>query len=106
MTYVAAGTAGALTPDVIESLVADHDAVQASLKDGNALVFTLDERLPFFELVTAHTPVLAAACDVTLDQEDDASRRRRCLAAPTTRFAEGGVGVRPSSPGFAAGVAG
>lgn len=73
MAYVDAGTAGALTADVIESLVANLDAVQAYADDGNAIVFTLDELLPFFELVTAHSPVLAAAYDLPLDEEDEAS---------------------------------
>lgn len=73
MAYVDAGTAGALTPDVIESLVANLDAVQAYAEDGHAIVFTLDELLPFFELVTAHTPALAAAYDVALDEEVEAS---------------------------------
>ena len=73
MAYVDAGTAGALTADVIESLVANLTAVQAYAEDGNAIVFTLDELLPFFELVTAHTPVLAGAYDVSLDEEDEAS---------------------------------
>ncbi|MGH3508514.1 MAG: hypothetical protein ACRDO2_15050 [Nocardioidaceae bacterium] len=73
MAYVDAGTEGALTADVIESLVANLDAVRAYAEDGNVIVFTLDELLPFFELVTAHTPVLAAAYEVTLDEEDEAS---------------------------------
>lgn len=73
MAYVDAGTAGALTAEVIEGFVANLDAVQAYAEDGNAIVFTLDELLPFIELVTAHTPVLAAAYDVTLDEEFEAS---------------------------------
>ena len=71
-TYVDAGTEGSLTPNIIGSLVADLDAVRAYAEDGNAIVFTLDELLPFFEVVTAHAPVLAAAYDVTLDEEDEA----------------------------------
>lgn len=71
-TYVDAGTGGSLTADIVGRLVADLDAVQAYTEEGNAIVFTLDELFPFFELVTAHTPVLAAAYDVTLDEDDEA----------------------------------
>jgi len=69
-TYVDAGTEGSLTADIIGGLVADLDAVQAYAEDGNAIVFTLEELLPFFEVVTAHTHTLAAAYDVTLKEED------------------------------------
>jgi hypothetical protein len=71
-TYVDAGTDGSLTPEIIGGLVADLDAVRAYAEDGNAIVFTLDELLPFFEVITAHTPVLAAAYDVPLAEDDEA----------------------------------
>lgn len=71
--YVDAGHAGALTPCVIEGLLANLDAVQEYAEDGHSIVFTLDELLPFFELITAHTPVLAAAYGVTLDDAEPAS---------------------------------
>ena len=70
--YVDAGTEGSLTADIIANLVADLDAVQAYTDDGNAIVFTLDELSPFFGLVTAHTPVLAAAYHVKLEEVDEA----------------------------------
>lgn len=64
--YVDAGSSGCLTPVIIDALVKQLDAVQDYADDGNAIVFSLEELLPFFELVTAHTPVLAAAFDVEL----------------------------------------
>lgn len=68
--YVDAGRTGSLTPDIIGNLVADLDAVQTYADDGNAIIFTLEELLPFFGLVAAHTPVLAAAFHVELDDMD------------------------------------
>jgi hypothetical protein len=70
--YVDAGTAGVLTADVIQSLATNLDALQAYADGGNAIVFTLDELLPLFELVSAHTPVLAEAYGVTCDEADEA----------------------------------
>jgi len=70
-SYVDAGRTGSLTADIIGNLVADLDAVQTYADDGNAIVFTLDELSPFFGLVTAHTPVLAAAFHVELDDVDE-----------------------------------
>lgn len=69
--YVEAGKAGSLTAQIVGRLVADLDAVQAYADDGKAIAFTLDELLPFFSLVTAHTPVLAAAYCVDLDEVDE-----------------------------------
>jgi hypothetical protein len=69
--YVEAGRSGSLSAEIIGQLVADLDAVQDYADGGNAIVFTLEEMLPFFELVTAHTPVLAAAYGVEVDEVDD-----------------------------------
>lgn len=68
--YVDAGRDGVLTSEAIGTLMTDLDAVQAYAEDGNAVFFTLDELLPFFELVTAHTAVLANAYQVNLDEPD------------------------------------
>ena len=87
--YVEAGVAGRLNADIVAQLAADLDAVEAYSSEG-ALVFTIDELMPFFELVTAHTPRLADAYDAELDdlreQTDDVEggivvSMRRHLAA-------------------------
>lgn len=71
--YVEAGAGGALTPKLIGALVTDLDAVQAYSEEGNVVVFTLDELMPFFELVTSHTPALAKAYGAVYDEGDGAS---------------------------------
>ncbi|GAA2501956.1 hypothetical protein [Terrabacter carboxydivorans] len=71
--YVESGAGGALTPQIIGNLVTDLDAVEAYSEEGNVVVFTLDELMPFFELVTSHTPVLAKAYGAVHEEEDDAS---------------------------------
>lgn len=65
--YVDAGVEGRLDSDIVSQLVADLRAVEAYSSEG-VVVFTLDELMPFFELVTGHTPVLAKAYDVELDE--------------------------------------
>lgn len=65
--YVDAGLEGGLNSNIVGQLVDDLGAVEVYSSEG-AVVFTLDELMPFFELVTSHTPVLAKAYDVRLDE--------------------------------------
>lgn len=65
--YVDAGTRGELTPEIVDKLVTDLGVVEEYSSQG-AVVFTFDELMPFFELVTAHTSRLAEAYDVELDE--------------------------------------
>lgn len=65
--YIDAGTRGELTPEIVDKVVTDLRGVEEYSSQG-LVVFTFDELLPFFELVTAHTPKLAAAYDVELDE--------------------------------------
>ena len=69
--YLAAAREARLSPEIVEQLASDLTAVQAYSEEGNAVSFTLDELLPFFEIVTAHTPNLAEAYPVELDDLDD-----------------------------------
>lgn len=69
--YVNAGRDGALDADCVGQLVADLEAVQTYSEEGNAVFFTLDELTPFFEMVTAHTPALAEAYSVELDDLEE-----------------------------------
>lgn len=64
--YVDAGTQGQLTPAIVDKLITELGVVEEYSSQG-AVVFTFDELMPFFELVTAHTPVLAKAFDFELD---------------------------------------
>lgn len=72
--YVEAGRTGALTALVVDQLITDLDALKAFSETGNEVMISLDELLPLFDLVIAHTPRLAEAYDVDLgdlnDQED------------------------------------
>ena len=66
-SYIQAGRTGALNVEVVEQLIIDLDAVKAYSKDGNEVVISLDNLVPLFDLVIAHTPRLAEAYDVELD---------------------------------------
>lgn len=85
--YVDAGTRGELTPKIVDQLVTDLGVVEEYSSQG-AVVFTFDELMPFFELVTAHTPRLAKAYGVELDdaalEGGDVVSLRRHLAAQKT----------------------
>lgn len=61
-----------LSPEIVERLASDLAAVQAYSEAGNVVSFTLDELLPLFEVVMAHTSILAKAFSVelTLDDQD------------------------------------
>lgn len=85
--YVDAGTRGELTPEIVDKLVTDLGVVEEYSSQG-AVVFTFDELMPFFELVTAHTSRLAEAYDVELDEAPleggDVVSLRRHLEAQKT----------------------
>ena len=68
--YLTAAREVRLSPEIVEQLASDLTALQAYSEEGNAVSFTLDELLPFFEIVTAHTPNLAEAYSVELDDLD------------------------------------
>lgn len=67
--YVDAGLEGRLTPKLVSRLLTDLGAIEAFSREG-VVVFTLDELMPFFELVTAHTAALADAFDAELDEAE------------------------------------
>lgn len=68
MAYVEAGSKGRLTTQIVYKLANDLGDVE-QLPPQDAVAFTLDEMLPLLELVIAHTPILAQAFDVELDEE-------------------------------------
>lgn len=72
-TYVDAGRTGALGAAILDELIVDLDAVKAFMDEGNEVLISLDNLVPLFDLVIAHTPRLAKAYDVDLQDlnEDD-----------------------------------
>lgn len=93
--YVDAGRAGALDAAVLDKLIVDLDAVKAFMEEGNEVLISLDNLMPLFDLVIAHTPKLAAAYGIDLREldEDDSEGRglmplRRHLEAQKTILAE------------------
>jgi len=65
--YVDAGREGHLDADIVGQLVADLDTVQAFSEEGNTVSISFEQLMPLFELVIAHTPTLAKAYSVELD---------------------------------------
>lgn len=71
--YIEAGRTSALDAEVIETLIIDLDAVKAYSEDGNEVVISLDDLVPLFDLVIAHTPKLAEAYAVEFEGLDKES---------------------------------
>ncbi len=73
--YVDAGRDGILDAEIVDRLIADLDEVKAWADGGNAVQFTFEQLEPLFSLVIGHTPALARAYSVALDdfgyQESD-----------------------------------
>ena len=69
--YVDAGREGLLDADIVGQLVADLDAVQTFSEEGNAVSISFEQLMPLFELVIAHTPTLAKAYSVELDDLEE-----------------------------------
>lgn len=69
--YVEAGRTGALTAEVVDRLITDLDALKAFSESGNEVRISLDELVPLFDLVIAHTPRLAEAYNVDLEAFTD-----------------------------------
>lgn len=70
--YLEAGRAGALTTAIVDRLIVDLDAVRTFSEDGNDVKIPLDELVPLFDVVIAHTSTLADALHFELaDLRDD-----------------------------------
>jgi hypothetical protein len=65
--YVDAGRTGALDANILEELILGLDAVKAFMDEGNEVVISLDNLVPLFDLVIAHTPRLAEAYEINLE---------------------------------------
>lgn len=69
--YVDAGREGLLDADIVGQLVADLDAAKTFSEEGNAVSISFEQLMPLFELVIAHTPALAKAYSVELDDLEE-----------------------------------
>lgn len=70
LAYVEAGRAGSLDANLLDELIVDLDAVKALMEEGNEVLISLENLVPLFDLVIAHTPRLAAAYGVDLGELD------------------------------------
>lgn len=68
--YIATAQAGDLDSAVVERLASDLDGLQALSAAGKRIQVSLDDLVPLFELVIAHTTKLAEAYNVELDDLD------------------------------------
>lgn len=72
--YIAAGREGALDARIVERLLEDLDAIKTFSDEGNEVKISLDDLVPLFDMVIAHTPRLAEAYNIEvedLDEQDD-----------------------------------
>ena len=74
-TYIAAGREGALDAAIVARLLQDLDAIKAFSDEGNEVKISLDDLVPLFDMVIAHTSRLAEAYNVEvedLNKQDEA----------------------------------
>jgi hypothetical protein len=69
--YVDAGRDGRLDAEIVDRLIADLDVVKAWSDRGNTVEFSFEQLEPLFSLVIGHTPVLAMAYSVVLDDSEE-----------------------------------
>lgn len=68
--YIAAGREGALDAKIVERLLEDLDAIKAFADAGNEVKISLDDMVPLFNMVIAHTSRLAEAHKVEFEDPD------------------------------------
>ena len=69
--YIEAGREGALDAQIVEQLLEDLDAIEAFSDEGNEVKISLDDLVPLFHMVIAHTSRLAEAYDVEVEDLDE-----------------------------------
>lgn len=69
-TYIEAGREGALDAQIVERLLKDLDAIKAFWDEGNEVKISLDDLVPLFDMVIAHTSRLAEAYSVEVEDFD------------------------------------
>ena len=69
--YIEAGREGALDAQIVERLLEDLDAIKAFLDEGNEVKISLDDLVPLFDMVIAHTSRLAEAYNVEVEDLDE-----------------------------------
>lgn len=65
--YIEAGREGALDAPIVERLLEDLDAIKAFSEEGNEVRISLDDLVPLFDMVIAHTSRLAEAYSVEVE---------------------------------------
>lgn len=68
--YIEAGREGALDAEIVERLLEDLDAIKAFSDEGNEVKISLDDLVPLFDMVIAHTSRLAEAYNVEVEDLD------------------------------------
>jgi len=69
--YVDAGRDGKLDTEIVDGLIADLEVVKAWSDGGNTVEFSFEQLEPLFSLVIGHTPALAMAYSVVLDDFEE-----------------------------------
>lgn len=69
--YIYAGREGALDAQIVERLLEDLDAIKMFSDEGNEVKISLDDLMPLFDMVTAHTSRLAEAHNVEVEDFDE-----------------------------------
>lgn len=69
--YIEAGREGALDAEIVERLLEDLDAIKAFSDEGNEVKISLDDLVPLFNMVIAHTSRLAEAYNVEVEDLDE-----------------------------------
>lgn len=91
--YIEAGREAALDAQMVERLLKDLDAIKALSGQGNDVKISLDDLVPLFDMVIAHTSRLAGAYNVAVEDLDESEdgvvvSLRRHLEAQRTILAE------------------
>lgn len=69
--YIDAGREGALDAEIVERLLEDLDAIKTFSDEGKEVKISLDDLVPLFEMVIAHTSQLAEAYNVEVADIDE-----------------------------------
>ncbi|MCD9197799.1 hypothetical protein [Aeromicrobium wangtongii] len=95
--YIEAGREGALDAEIVEQLLRDLDAIEAFSQEGNEVKISLDDLLPMFNMVIAHTSRLAEAYDVELEDIDEQGDSEDGVVVSLRRHLEAQKAILPEA---------
>lgn len=95
--YIEAGREGALDAEIVEQLLTDLDAIEAFSQEGNEVKISLDDLLPMFNMVIAHTSRLAEAYDVKLEDIDEQADSEDGVVVSLRRHLEAQKAILPEA---------